>query len=118
MSYWLVAAPANDSKEKTLQACKAHISAVAHVNGWTLPGLKVGTLDSLMQLSDDLLKIDLQVEGIVHKIERDLTEQFGVTDGTLTVKNDGKVGAPERENPSSGEGSTCEIIVGPLTCCR
>lgn len=40
----------------------------------------------------------------MHKIERDLTEQFGVTDGTLTVKNDGKVGAPEQKATEFAEG--------------
>jgi hypothetical protein len=30
--------------------------------------LKVGTLDSLMSLSDDLQKIDIFVEGVVKKV--------------------------------------------------
>lgn len=42
-----------------------------------VPSLMVGTLDSLMNLSDDLVKTDQIVEGIVRKIEKTGTELSG-----------------------------------------
>jgi V-type H+-transporting ATPase subunit C len=86
MSYWLIAAPADPSKEKTAQNCQDACSGISKVCRWPLPELKVGTLDSLMQLSDDLSKVDLQVEGVVHKIERDLKDQLAVEAG-LTIND-------------------------------
>merc|ERR1711988_1146643 len=84
MSYWLVSAPADPTKDKTAQKCRAACSDIARIETWDLPDLKVGTLDSLMQLSDDLTKVDLQVEGVVHKIERDLADQLE-SKGDLTI---------------------------------
>lgn len=41
---------------------------------FTLPELKVGTLDSLMVLSDDLVKVNSMLEAVVNKIRRQLFE--------------------------------------------
>lgn len=48
-----------------------------------VPSLTVGTLDTLMNLSDELGKTDMVIEGIVRKIEKvahDLSERKGHTD--------------------------------------
>jgi hypothetical protein len=37
-----------------------------------VPELKVGTLDSLISLSDDLERVDRYVEGVVHRLEKEL----------------------------------------------
>lgn len=45
-----------------------------------LPSLQVGTLDSLMSLSDDLVRIDMLVENMVKKIEKQYQEVAGDQD--------------------------------------
>ncbi|XP_044429065.1 V-type proton ATPase subunit C [Triticum aestivum] len=55
---------------------------------FTIPDLRPGTLDSLLALSDDLVKYNIFIEGISHKIRRqikDLEHAVGVEPGTLTV---------------------------------
>jgi hypothetical protein len=42
-----------------------------------IPELRVGTLDSLMVLSDDLVKVNALVESVVNKIRRQLFEMTG-----------------------------------------
>ena len=50
-----------------------------------VPSLTVGTLDTLMTLSDDLVKTDSVVESTVRKIERTTAELFGGKSSDLTV---------------------------------
>jgi len=50
------------------------INKYAKLSDFPIPKLKVGTLDSLMQLSDDLVKIDQQMEAAVLKIARNYTD--------------------------------------------
>lgn len=47
--------------------------------------MTVGTLDTLMTLSDDLVKTDSVVEQTVRKIERTTAELFGGKSSDLTV---------------------------------
>lgn len=47
--------------------------------------VQVGTLDSLMQLSDDLVRIDMLVENMVRKIEKQYAEVAGEGSETLKV---------------------------------
>ena len=61
-----------------------------------VPSLMVGTLDSLMTLSDDLGKTDGIVESIVRKIEKTGVELAGKKGSDLTV---GGVPAPRRLAP-------------------
>ena len=35
---------------------------------WSIPELKIGTLDALVQQADDLAKLDTACEGVVNKI--------------------------------------------------
>ena len=75
-----IALKASDSKQelanKTAQLCKvADFPVPAH-------GLRVGTLDLLMSLSDDLTKMDTTSEAVVWKIFRQLTE---LKPGTPTI---------------------------------
>lgn len=55
---------------------------------FNIPNLRVGTLDSLLALSDDLTKSNSFVEGVSHKIRRqieDLERVSGVESSSLTV---------------------------------
>ena len=50
---------------------------------FVLPDLRVGTLDSLMVLSDDLVKVNGLVESVVNKVRRQLFE-MGAVNGSDT----------------------------------
>jgi len=89
--FWLISAP--KTKEDTFNVLNKH---TADENDYSVnykfqvPDLKVGTLDSLMALSDDLGKIDAFVESVTRKIANQLhdvieskTEKFD----SLTVNN-------------------------------
>uniref|UniRef100_A0A453FQ44 V-type proton ATPase subunit C n=1 Tax=Aegilops tauschii subsp. strangulata TaxID=200361 RepID=A0A453FQ44_AEGTS len=55
---------------------------------FTVPDLRPGTLDSLLTLSEDLVKSNIFIEGVSHKIRRqieDLERAGGVEPGTLNV---------------------------------
>ncbi|XP_022872220.1 V-type proton ATPase subunit C isoform X1 [Olea europaea var. sylvestris] len=55
---------------------------------FNIPNLRVGTLDLLLALSDDLLKSNNFIEGVSHKIRRqieDLERVSGVMSSSLTV---------------------------------
>ncbi|KAL0425237.1 UNVERIFIED_CONTAM: V-type proton ATPase subunit C [Sesamum radiatum] len=55
---------------------------------FNIPNLRVGTLDSLLALSDDLLKSNSFIEGVSHKIRRQIEELervSGVVSSSLTV---------------------------------
>ncbi|KAF2301802.1 hypothetical protein GH714_029431 [Hevea brasiliensis] len=55
---------------------------------FNIPNLRVGTLDSLLSLSDDLLKSNSFIEGVSHKIRRQIEELervSGVESSALTV---------------------------------
>lgn len=50
-----------------------------------MPILSVGTLDTLMGLSDDTVKLNTAVENVLRKIERQYYETAGVTADKMTV---------------------------------
>lgn len=78
MHYWLVSAPAeNGSKEETWKKLNNATAELSENYKLKIPELRVGTLDSLMSLSDDLDRIDRQVESVVHRIEKELHEHAG-----------------------------------------
>lgn len=59
MHYWLVSAPAeNGSKEETWKKLNNATAELSENYKLKIPELRVGTLDSLMSLSDDLDRID------------------------------------------------------------
>eukprot|EP01134_Creolimax_fragrantissima_P006081 CFRG6081T1 len=66
---WLISAPGQPSKEAAYRSCASKISSIAEVSQFNVPtDLKVGTLDNLVALSDDLIKLDPFVESVVKKI--------------------------------------------------
>lgn len=70
-TYWIVSVPVNSNREEPYQELnRVTISngEAAEVHKLELPELRVGTLDSLISLSDELTKYDLFVESVVKKI--------------------------------------------------
>lgn len=66
---WLVTVPNNKESPKTTYSAIRNLietNSICETNRFEIPGLVVGTLDSLMALSDDLSKIGLQVEVRFH----------------------------------------------------
>ena len=72
-----MSAPGNPTKQETLSKLKDSLAKVLNVYPFNLPEFKVivishsqkvGTLDSLMVLSDDLAKADAALESIILKI--------------------------------------------------
>lgn len=88
---WFVALPneGNKSSEATYKEIKVDTASSKHNLAECFQieypsDLLVGTLDTLMSLSDDLVRVDATVEGVVRKIERQFHElQEG--DQALTV---------------------------------
>jgi len=63
VAYWLIGVP-NEGKgeNNTRTSLNDKISSFARISQFSVPSLKVGTLDSLLTLSDELLKLDTFVE--------------------------------------------------------
>ena len=88
MSFLLVSLPEQDgSLEETWKAVKKGTGQ----GDWGQPcrfelpkSLRVGSLDKLMVLSDDLARMDVHIEGVVNKIRRQASD---LTEEPLTVNN-------------------------------
>ncbi|XP_057970239.1 V-type proton ATPase subunit C [Malania oleifera] len=89
--YWVVSLPVQSSASSLwnrLQESVSKHSFDTPLYKFTTPDLRVGTLDSLLSLSDDLLKSNSFVEGVTHKIRRQIEELervSGVESSSLTV---------------------------------
>lgn len=74
--YWLISVPNERNSNKTWDQFCSQTSArgLCEAFPFKVPSkeMKVGTLDTLMALSDDLVKIDTFVEGVVKKCEKTL----------------------------------------------
>lgn len=85
---WLVTVPnRGESPEGTYTSLQRLIPA-SKIHRFEIPGLVVGTLDSLMALSDDLTKINTQVETVVRKIERQYADVSGADGDPLRAANE------------------------------
>ncbi|GAB4826363.1 V-type proton ATPase subunit C [Ancistrocladus abbreviatus] len=88
--YWVVSLPVKSSASSLWTQLQEAISKQAFdtpVYRFNVPNLRVGTPDSLLALSDDLLKSNSFVEGVTHKIRRqieDLGRLLAVEAGALT----------------------------------
>jgi hypothetical protein len=63
-------------EEKTREKLKRTLGGLANVSKYPLPSFKVGTLDRLMQLSDELQRFDVQLEGASKSYEKQYEELF------------------------------------------
>jgi len=72
--YWLVSGPYPERSDRTfvLNNIKTLLGNRATCDLFAVPELRVGTLDALMSLSDDLLKYDSFVEAVTRKIAAQL----------------------------------------------
>lgn len=73
--YWLVSLPLDEPQDRIwsrLQSKTVYESDLAQSYRFELPELRVGTLDALMVLSDDLVKVNSVVEAVVNKLRRQL----------------------------------------------
>mmetsp|Transcript_36062 Transcript_36062/g.53754 ORF Transcript_36062/g.53754 Transcript_36062/m.53754 type:complete len:423 (-) Transcript_36062:96-1364(-) len=95
MSYFIAsisnAGGAPEQAYRKMQEAATSDKPLAEIFKFEVPSLTVGTLDSLMTISDDLVKTDAIVEGIVRKVEKTGAELLGKKAGELTV---GGVPAP------------------------
>lgn len=89
--YWVVSLPVQSSASALWSRLQELISKKAFdtpLYRFNTPDLRVGTLDSLLSLSDDLSKSNTFIEGVSHKIRRqieDLERASGIDSSTLTV---------------------------------
>ncbi len=80
--YWLLTVPnRGDAVEVTLNKLSRATAALraeapGNPHRVDVPNLVVGTLDSLMALSDDLAKVDFQIESLVKRVERQYHVRF------------------------------------------
>ncbi|GFN76154.1 V-type proton ATPase subunit c [Plakobranchus ocellatus] len=76
--YWLISAPGEKTPQNTFerlnQATKSGNDKLSENFKFNVPDLKVGTLDVLVALSDDLNKIDVYTESIVRKVSSTLED--------------------------------------------
>ncbi|KAG9446215.1 hypothetical protein H6P81_012343 [Aristolochia fimbriata] len=90
--YWVVSLPVQSSASSTWGRLQEGISKQSFdtpVYRFNTPDLRVGTLDSLLALSDDLVKSNSFIEGVSHKIRRQVEELervSGIEGGPLTVE--------------------------------
>jgi len=77
-TFWLVSVPNNSEvvKEPPYETLSKKVSSLATCHKFQVPDLRVGTLDALMSLSDDLLKYDLYIESVTRKIASQLYALF------------------------------------------
>uniref|UniRef100_A0A8D0MC37 V-type proton ATPase subunit C n=1 Tax=Sus scrofa TaxID=9823 RepID=A0A8D0MC37_PIG len=69
--FWLISAPGEKTCQQTwekLHAATTKNNNLALTSKFNIPDLKVGTLDVLVGLSDELAKLDAFVEGVVKKV--------------------------------------------------
>ena len=60
--FWLASLPNSGNSDNTVGILQRKLNGNATLHRIEIPALVVGTLDSLMAISDDLIKINNQVE--------------------------------------------------------
>lgn len=91
--FWLISAPGDKTCQQTWDklnsATKANNMSINYK--FHIPDLKVGTLDQLVGLTDDLAKLDTFVEGVIRKLvsymAEIMEEQKELLHENLTVNN-------------------------------
>ncbi|CAM9650526.1 unnamed protein product [Lampetra planeri] len=73
---WIVCAPGEPGAPQAWEKLQAATERVglSENHKFHIPELKVGTLDSLVSMSDDLVKLDTFVEGVVRKITQNMVD--------------------------------------------
>eukprot|EP00002_Diphylleia_rotans_P011373 TRINITY_DN2249_c0_g1_i3.p1 TRINITY_DN2249_c0_g1~~TRINITY_DN2249_c0_g1_i3.p1 ORF type:complete len:225 (-),score=22.69 TRINITY_DN2249_c0_g1_i3:83-757(-) len=74
-AYWIVSVPAEGNKKYVFsQLQKKVTSDLGETFEFVLPDLRIGTLDAMMGLSDDLSRMDPYIESVTKKIARQLSD--------------------------------------------
>ena len=60
--FWIISVPGDKTPQQTWEKLSETIKSISDPFKFNIPNLKVGTLDQLFGLSDDLNKIDSFVE--------------------------------------------------------
>lgn len=72
--YFIVSFPGTPEPSDTLKKVQDSIGGIEHVNPVTIPNLKVGTLDSLLNVADRVEKVDQYIQQVAFKVEKQLYE--------------------------------------------
>jgi V-type H+-transporting ATPase subunit C len=86
MVYWLISVPCESDKKDYLytKISKTLKSNKIEHHAFHVPTLKVGTLDSLMALSDDLQRYDQNIENFTMKALKSLKDVSEIEDDKFT----------------------------------
>jgi len=91
INYWMISIPNQGNPDKTTQTLKSNVEGRGgeHYALQKLPlqRLKVGTLDKLIALSDDLGRVDASSKNVVSKLHRTYAELEESTGQLLSVYN-------------------------------
>lgn len=60
--FWLISVPGEKTPQESWDRLFKNVQPISNVFKFNIPGLKVGTLDQLFGLSDELSKLDNFVE--------------------------------------------------------
>eukprot|EP01095_Lingulamoeba_sp_RSL-Kostka_P006048 TRINITY_DN185_c0_g1_i1.p1 TRINITY_DN185_c0_g1~~TRINITY_DN185_c0_g1_i1.p1 ORF type:complete len:408 (+),score=136.26 TRINITY_DN185_c0_g1_i1:81-1304(+) len=87
-SFWLISGPGMKTKDMTFKKVQGQCEInCSKISKFQIPDLKVGTLDDLMSLSDDLIKTDHLVEGVTRKIGKQI---YDIMKNDLVEQNNGQ----------------------------
>merc|ERR1719410_1073763 len=93
LTYFIISIPNQGSPEKTISTLKSNVESRGgehyELNKLPMQRLKVGTLDKLIALSDDLGRVDASGKNVVQKLHRTYAELESNTDklNVLSVYN-------------------------------
>lgn len=72
--FWLISVPGETTPQQAWEKLLHNIESIAQPFKLNIPNLKVGTLDQLFGLSDELNKLDSYVESVTRKISQYFSE--------------------------------------------
>jgi V-type H+-transporting ATPase subunit C len=75
--FWLISVPGNPEPDDSWGEIADRTSHLSHSTKFAIPELKVGTLDTLVGLSDQLQKLDPFVENVVRKMAQYMADILG-----------------------------------------
>ncbi|KAM6912844.1 V-type proton ATPase subunit C 1-B-like [Xenentodon cancila] len=74
--FWLISVPLDKTSLANVEKLRRNITKSHRASSWkfSIPDLKVGILDSLLHVSDDLSKLDTLTESVIKKISQCMKE--------------------------------------------
>ena len=76
LEFWLISAPGDKENLQALERMNTVTSKsnLSYNTKFTIPDFKVGTLDSLVGLSDELVKLDIFAESLIRRMAQSMVE--------------------------------------------